>query len=127
MRSFALYIRQCRHLAQGIQLEKPLWLLIKLMPKACSGIFDGNFVQGEIGAFLVEGDPRSLRERTEPVRNDRSQQIDSVVLHNVLVIGVDSVGMDPVLVYDCTTHHADNRVSCRPSLGASSAIDGATR
>ena len=66
---FIFFICQCWHLAQRIELQKPIWLLIKLIPQASLGVLDGYLVQRIFNAFLIEGNPDALCKRAKPARS----------------------------------------------------------
>lgn len=57
---------QCWHLAKRVELQKPLRLLIKLIPQASFGVLYCNLMQREFDALFVEGNPGTLCERAEP-------------------------------------------------------------
>ena len=61
-------------LAQGIELQKPFWLFVKLIPQARSGVFDGHLVQSVLDAFLVENYPGALGKGAKPVHKIRTVQ-----------------------------------------------------
>ncbi len=59
------------HLAQGIELEKPFWLFVKLIPQASLGIFDSHLMQSVFDALLVECYPGALGKGAKPVHRTR--------------------------------------------------------
>ncbi len=59
--------------AQGIQLEKPFWLFVKLVPQARLGVFDSHLVQSVFDALLIEGYPGALGKRAKPVHKSKTR------------------------------------------------------
>ncbi len=60
-------VRQGWNFAQGIQLEKPFWLFVKLVPQARLGVFDSHLMQSVLDALLIESYPGALGKRAKPV------------------------------------------------------------
>lgn len=58
-------------LAQRIELQKPFWLFVKLIPQARFGVFNSHLMQSVLDAFLVEGYPGALGKRAKPVHKSR--------------------------------------------------------
>ena len=62
----SFFVSQRGDLAQGIELDKPSWLLVELIPQASLGVLDCHFMQCVLYAFFVEGYPGALGKGAEP-------------------------------------------------------------